>query len=72
MRIWIVTIAILAVSACTTVPEQIQGTYPDISPARIEPAVFGSTVRWGMITPGAPAAQAGETIRLEQHGRRVR
>ena len=47
MRIWIVTIAILGLSACTTVPEQIQGTYADISPARIEPTVFGSTVRWG-------------------------
>lgn len=40
-------IAVLAVSACTTVPEQIQGSYADISPARVEPAVFGSPVRWG-------------------------
>jgi len=40
-------IAVLAVSACTTVPEQIQGSYADISPARVEPAVFGSAVRWG-------------------------
>jgi outer membrane lipoprotein len=47
MRILIFAIATLAVSACTTIPEQIQGTYPDISPARVEPATFGSTVRWG-------------------------
>jgi len=47
MRIWIALIPILAVSACTTVPEQIQGSYSDISPARVEPAVFGSSVRWG-------------------------
>jgi len=48
MRIWITTIAVvLALSACTTVPEQIQGTYANVSPARVEPAVFGSSVRWG-------------------------
>lgn len=47
MRIWILTIATLALSACTTIPEQIQGTYSEVSPARVEPAVFGSTVRWG-------------------------
>jgi outer membrane lipoprotein len=47
MRIWIMAIAALAVSACTTIPEQIQGTYADISPARVDPAVFGSVVRWG-------------------------
>jgi len=37
----------LAMSACTAVPTQLEGTYPEISPARIEPGVFGSTVRWG-------------------------
>lgn len=40
-------IAVLSVTACTTIPEQIQGTYAEISPARVEPAVFGSAVRWG-------------------------
>ena len=34
-------------SACTTVPEEIQGTYPEVSPARVEPGVFGTDVRWG-------------------------
>jgi outer membrane lipoprotein len=47
MRIWIIAITLLAVSACTTIPEQIQGTYADISPARVDPATFGNTVRWG-------------------------
>jgi outer membrane lipoprotein len=47
MRFLASTIVILALSACTTVPEQIQGTYPDISPARVEPGVYGSNVRWG-------------------------
>jgi outer membrane lipoprotein len=47
MRFLTSTIVILALSACTTIPEQIQGTYPDISPARVEPGVYGSNVRWG-------------------------
>lgn len=40
-------LAILALSSCTTVPTQLQGEYSEISPARVEPAVFGSSVRWG-------------------------
>jgi len=47
MRIWMLTFATLALSACTTIPEQLQGTYPEISPARVEPSAFGSAVRWG-------------------------
>jgi len=47
MRLLTITIIILTLSACTTVPEQIQGTYQEISPARVEPGVFGSSVRWG-------------------------
>jgi len=49
MRFCIASLAVLAVliSGCTTVPEQIQGDYADISPARVEPALFGSQVRWG-------------------------
>jgi len=37
----------LLFSACTTIPEQLQGTYTEISPARVEPSVYGSDVRWG-------------------------
>jgi outer membrane lipoprotein len=47
MRYLTVMVVILALSACTTIPEQIQGTYPEITPARVEPGVFGSSVRWG-------------------------
>jgi len=47
MRICIAILAALAISGCTTVPEQIQGDYADISPARVEPSLFGKPVRWG-------------------------
>lgn len=40
-------LAALALAGCATIPEQIQGDYSDISPARVEPAVFGTSVRWG-------------------------
>ena len=47
MRLLTIIAVILAATACTTVPEQIQGTYRDVSPTRVEPGVIGSTVRWG-------------------------
>jgi len=47
MRTLLTITVLLLLSACTTIPEQIQGTYADISPARVEPANFGSNVRWG-------------------------
>ena len=47
MRLLTVSIVILTLSACTTIPEQIQGTFTEVSPARVEPGVFGSDVRWG-------------------------
>jgi outer membrane lipoprotein len=47
MRLLTLIIVTIALSACTTIPEQIQGTYTEISPARVEPGVFGSSVRWG-------------------------
>ncbi len=47
MRLLTCLFIVLAVSACTTVPEQIQGDYPDIVPARAEPGVIGANVRWG-------------------------
>jgi len=37
----------LVFTACTTIPEQLQGTYSEISPARVEPSVYGSSVLWG-------------------------
>ncbi|MGD8357828.1 MAG: Slp family lipoprotein [Lysobacterales bacterium] len=47
MRTLIILSFVLLLSACTTIPEQLQGTYADISPARVDPKDFGSTVRWG-------------------------
>ena len=47
MRFLTITIVILALSACTAIPAQIQGRYPESSPARVETGVFGSSVRWG-------------------------
>lgn len=34
-------------ASCTSVPTQLQGEFADISPARVQPDVFGSSVRWG-------------------------
>lgn len=47
MRALMIATVVLAVSACTTVPEQLQGEYPDISPGRAENSVVGANVRWG-------------------------
>jgi len=47
---WICILAAAAgliLSACTTIPTQLQGTYAEISPARVQPDLFGSKVRWG-------------------------
>ena len=45
-RIFMAAIS-LAASACTSIPTQLQGEYPDISPARVNTALYGATVRWG-------------------------
>ena len=47
MRSWLLTIVLVPLAACTTVPDNLQGTYRAVSPAGVEPAVFGDTVRWG-------------------------
>lgn len=47
MRIALILIIVILASACTTVPEQIQGEFTEVSPARVDQAVFGSEVRWG-------------------------
>jgi outer membrane lipoprotein len=57
MRSWIFTITLLALAGCTTIPEQLQGTFPDVSPARVEPAAFGNTVRWGGVIIDSMNAQ---------------
>lgn len=40
-------LGILAVSACATVPSELEGQFAEISPARVDPAAFGQHVRWG-------------------------
>jgi outer membrane lipoprotein len=47
MRIALILTIVILASGCTTVPEQIQGEFTEVSPARVDPAVFGSEVRWG-------------------------
>lgn len=39
--------ASLVVAACTTVPEQIQGEYTELTPVRVDTASIGTEVRWG-------------------------
>ena len=58
MRLLILASVLTALSACTTIPEQIQGTYPEITPARVEPSVFGSDVRWGGVIVSTTAVTA--------------
>lgn len=53
MRSWTLTIALLALSGCTTIPPQLQGDYPALAPAQVQPAAFGSPVRWGGVILGA-------------------
>ncbi len=43
----LVAVAATTFSACTSIPTQLQGEYAEISPARVQPELFGSNVRWG-------------------------
>jgi outer membrane lipoprotein len=47
MRFLLIPLLALALSACTTVPEQLQGDFPDIAPSGVEPGMSGTRVRWG-------------------------
>jgi len=67
MRLLTISAVILALSACTTIPEQIQGTYPEISPARVEPSVFGSSVRWGGVIVGSSAKDSQSCLEILSH-----
>ncbi|MDZ4729616.1 MAG: Slp family lipoprotein [Xanthomonadales bacterium] len=49
MPLLIALLATLMMTACTSIPTQLQGEYADVSPARVEPATFGTPVRWGGI-----------------------
>jgi outer membrane lipoprotein len=67
MRFLVLVAAIVALSACTTVPEQIEGTFADISPARVEPSVFGSSVRWGGVIVGSSAKDNQSCLEILSH-----
>lgn len=43
----IIAVGAAALAACTSIPTQLQGEYAEISPARVQPDMFGSNVRWG-------------------------
>jgi outer membrane lipoprotein len=58
---------ILALSACTAIPEQIQGTYPEITPVRVGPSVFGSDVRWGGVIVGSSANDKQSCLEILSH-----
>ena len=47
MRLMTILMIVVVLSACTAVPEQIQGEFASITPVRVEPGVFGADVRWG-------------------------
>ena len=67
MRLLILASVLLALSACTTIPEQIQGTYPEITPARVEPSVFGSDVRWGGVIISTTAKDSQSCLEILSH-----
>ena len=53
MRFLLIPVLALILSSCTTVPEQLQGTFPDIAPNQVEPGMFGTRVRWGGVIVGS-------------------
>lgn len=67
MRHLLLLTALLALSACTSIPEQIEGTYPEISPARVEPSAFGSNVRWGGVIVGSTAKDSQSCLEILSH-----
>jgi outer membrane lipoprotein len=40
-------IGVSLLAACTSVPTQLQGEYTEVSPSRVQPATYGTDVRWG-------------------------
>jgi len=44
---FLTAITVTLVAACTSIPTQLQGEYAEVSPADVQPDVFGSSVRWG-------------------------
>ncbi len=47
MRFLLIPMLALALASCTTVPEQLQGEFPQLAPSQVDPGAFGTRVRWG-------------------------
>ena len=47
MRFLLIPLLALALASCTTVPEQLQGEFPQLAPSQVDPGAFGTRVRWG-------------------------
>lgn len=47
VKVFVVGCAVIAMTACTAVPTQLQGEFDDVSPARVNASEFGRNVRWG-------------------------
>jgi outer membrane lipoprotein len=57
LRHFTLALAFALVTACTTVPEQLQGSYAEISPARVQTEIYGTHVRWGGVIIGTKIYQ---------------
>jgi len=53
MRYLLISLMALLLAACTAVPEQLQGEFPDIAPTQVGPGSFGTRVRWGGVILGS-------------------
>ena len=60
MRFLLIPLLAMTLASCTTVPEQLQGEYPDIEPTSVSPGAFGTRVRWGGVILGS-AHENGQT-----------
>jgi outer membrane lipoprotein len=56
MRFLLMPLLALTLASCTTVPEQLQGEFPDLEPQQVGPGAFGTRVRWGGVILGSEHA----------------
>ena len=68
MRMMTILVIVVTLSACTAVPEQIQGEFASITPVRVEPGVYGSDVRWGGVIMDTRHSD-NQTCRIRQRPR---
>ena len=53
MRFLLIPLLTLILASCTTVPEQLQGEFPNIAPTQVGPGTLGTRVRWGGVILGS-------------------